>query len=189
MRQKNGGLREDSVASQSSLLGQVPPSDNRNPHGAIGNDPSNGKRKESKDNGVPDAQDPLAGVPPADRFGLKGLRHMMSAHPDFQSFLTGVDPSALGIDLNANEYVFAKLAMKRRMTDDVGRLISASIWSPFSNESPRPSMPKFRLPECYQVNNVQPIENKIGSFNEETLMWIFYSCPGDVKQQLAAIEL
>ena len=27
------------------------------------------------------------------------------------------------------------------------------------------------------------------SFNEETLMWIFYSCPGDRKQQMAAMEL
>lgn len=109
MRAKNGGFREDGVASQSSLLDQGPPNDNRNPHGAIGNDPSNGKPKESKDNGLPDVQDPLAGIPPADRFGLKGLRHMMSAHPDFQSFLTGVDPSALGIDLNANEYVHAQV--------------------------------------------------------------------------------
>jgi CCR4-NOT transcription complex subunit 2 len=69
------------------------------------------------------------------------------------------------------------------------RLISTSVYSLFSDEPPRPAIPKFRLPECYQVNNVQPIENKIGSFNEETLMWIFYSCPGDRKQQLAAIEL
>jgi CCR4-NOT transcriptional regulation complex NOT5 subunit len=44
-------------------------------------------------------------------------------------------------------------------------------------------------PDCYRVNNVQPIENKIGSFNEETLFFIFYSCPRDVKQHLAAIEL
>ena len=68
-------------------------------------------------------------------------------------------------------------------------MISTSIYSLFSDAPPQPSIPKFRLPECYQVTNVQPIENKIGSFNEETLMWIFYSCPGDVKQQLAAIEL
>ena len=39
------------------------------------------------------------------------------------------------------------------------------------------------------VKNVQPIEAKIQSFNEETLMWIFYSCPGDIKQHLAAQEL
>lgn len=50
-------------------------------------------------------------------------------------------------------------------------------------------MPKFKIPECYMVKNVQPIEAKIQSFNEETLMWIFYSCPGDIKQQLAAAEL
>jgi CCR4-NOT transcription complex subunit 2 len=39
------------------------------------------------------------------------------------------------------------------------------------------------------VENTQPIESKIGNFNEETLFWIFYSCPQDVKQQLAAQEL
>lgn len=50
-------------------------------------------------------------------------------------------------------------------------------------------MPNFRLPDCYRVTNVQPIETKIQSFNEETLFWIFYSCPQDIKQQLAAFEL
>lgn len=170
-RQKNGAFREDSIASQSSMLGQGPPGDNRNPHGAIGNDSSNGKGKESKDNGVPDVKDPLGNLSPADKFGLKGLRYMMGAHPDYQGLLSGIEPTTLGIDLTSNE------------------MISTSIWSPFTDDPPRPSIPKFRLPECYQVNNVQPIENKIGSFNEETLMWIFYSCPGDVKQQLAAIEL
>lgn len=39
------------------------------------------------------------------------------------------------------------------------------------------------------MTNVQPIETKIPSFNEETLFWIFYSCTQDVKQQLAAVEL
>lgn len=39
------------------------------------------------------------------------------------------------------------------------------------------------------MTNVQPIETKIPSFNEETLFWIFYSCTQDIKQQLAAVEL
>lgn len=39
------------------------------------------------------------------------------------------------------------------------------------------------------MTNVQPIETKIPSFNEETLFWIFYSCPQDIKQHLAAQEL
>lgn len=45
------------------------------------------------------------------------------------------------------------------------------------------------LPDCYTVTNVQPIETKITGFNEETLFWIFYSCPGDLKQQMAAEQL
>lgn len=39
------------------------------------------------------------------------------------------------------------------------------------------------------MTNVQPIDTKIPSFNEETLFWIFYSCTQDIKQHLAAIEL
>jgi CCR4-NOT transcription complex subunit 2 len=81
------------------------------------------------------------------------------------------------------------MAVGELKTDALPSLISAQIYSPFDDVPPRPSIPKFRIPDCYQVNNVQPIENKIQSFNEETLMWIFYSCPGDLKQQLAAIEL
>jgi CCR4-NOT transcriptional regulation complex NOT5 subunit len=36
---------------------------------------------------------------------------------------------------------------------------------------------------------VQPFETKVQSFNEETLFFIFYSHPLDIKQQMAAIEL
>ncbi|KAL1898731.1 transcriptional regulator [Ceratocystis pirilliformis] len=45
------------------------------------------------------------------------------------------------------------------------------------------------LPECYNVTNVQSIEQVIRSFNEESLFWIFYSCPADVRQHMAAAEL
>jgi CCR4-NOT transcription complex subunit 2 len=69
------------------------------------------------------------------------------------------------------------------------RPISTQIYSLFNDTPPRPAIPNFKLPECYNVTNVQPLENKIQSFNEETLMWIFYSCPGDIKQHLAAAEL
>ncbi|KAB5576565.1 CobW/HypB/UreG, nucleotide-binding domain-containing protein [Coniochaeta sp. 2T2.1] len=172
LRQRNGTLREDSMASQSSPPGQEPPPEARNPHGAIGNDSSNGKAKESKENGLPDVPDPLAGLTPTERYGLKGLRHLVATQPHYQTLMNGIDPAALGLDLQSNDM-----------------MISTSIWSPFSDAPPRPAVPKFRLPDCYKVNNVQPIEHKITSFNEETLFWIFYSCPGDQKQQYAAIEL
>lgn len=68
-------------------------------------------------------------------------------------------------------------------------MLSTKVYSLFDDVPPRSPVPKFRLPDCYQVKNVQPIEAKISSFNEETLMWIFYSCPRDIKQQMAAIEL
>lgn len=69
------------------------------------------------------------------------------------------------------------------------RMLSTKVYSLFDDIPPRSPVPKFRLPDCYQVKNVQPIEAKISSFNEETLMWIFYSCPRDIKQQMAAAEL
>lgn len=71
------------------------------------------------------------------------------------------------------------------------RLFSTQIYTLFDDAPPRPtaSNGKFRLPDCYNVTNVQPIESKIPSFNEETLFWIFYSCPSDLKQQMAAVEL
>lgn len=72
---------------------------------------------------------------------------------------------------------------------DYLRMISTQIYSLFDDTPPRPAIPDFRLPECYKVTNVQPIETKIPSFNEETLFWIFYSCTQDIKQQLAAVEL
>lgn len=69
------------------------------------------------------------------------------------------------------------------------RPISEQVYAAFDDTPPRPAIPKFRLPDCYKVTNVQTIENKIQGFNEETLMWIFYSSPGDQQQQLAAMEL
>ena len=69
--------------------------------------------------------------------------------------------------------------------------MSTQLYSLFDEVPPRPTVSnaKFRLPDCYSVTNVQPIESKIPNFNEETLFWIFYSCPADVKQQMAAVEL
>ncbi len=69
--------------------------------------------------------------------------------------------------------------------------ISSQVYSLFDDSLPKPTVhaSKFRLPDCYNVTNVQPIETKTLSFNEETLFWIFYSCPADVKQQMAAQEL
>jgi CCR4-NOT transcription complex subunit 2 len=59
----------------------------------------------------------------------------------------------------------------------------------FDDQAPKPAIPPFRLPDCYNVTNVTPIETKIGNFSEETLFYIFYANPGDITQHLAAQEL
>ncbi|ROT40707.1 cobW-domain-containing protein [Sodiomyces alkalinus F11] len=143
--------------------------DPRHLHGAIGRETGKGKGLSTSQEH--DVQDPLAGMPPIDKFGIKGLRTMMNNYPSYAALIQGMDPSELGLNLNSPE------------------LISTQIYSLFDDIAPRPAVPNFRLPDCYRVNNVQPIETKIQSFNEETLFWIFYSCPQDIKQQLAAFEL
>ncbi|KAL2169265.1 hypothetical protein VTG60DRAFT_6268 [Thermothelomyces hinnuleus] len=160
-RQKGTGYREDSAD----------PVGGKNPHGAIGNDPPTGKGKEEEKGSASQVQDPLEGMAPIDKWGLKGLRALMNNFPDYNALTCGLDPASLGVDM--------------RSTD----LLSAKVYSLYEDVPPRSPVPKFRLPDCYQVKNVQPIEAKISSFNEETLMWIFYSCPRDIKQQMAAIEL
>jgi CCR4-NOT transcription complex subunit 2 len=70
-----------------------------------------------------------------------------------------------------------------------GRKISTQQYSLFDDQPPRPAIPSFRLPDCYNVTNVTPVETKIGNFSEDTLFYVFYANPGDVTQHLAAQEL
>ncbi|KAK3307044.1 uncharacterized protein B0T15DRAFT_529035 [Chaetomium strumarium] len=160
-RQKPAGYREEPADGVGG----------RNPLGAIGNDAPTGKGKDEEKPPTNQVQDPLEGMALIDKWGLKGLRTLMNNFPDYNALTCGIDPSLLGVDM--------------RSTDT----LSTKVYSLFDDVPPRSPVPKFRLPDCYHVKNVQPIEAKISSFNEETLMWIFYSCPRDIKQQMAAIEL
>lgn len=49
--------------------------------------------------------------------------------------------------------------------------------------------PDFRLPECYTVDNIHSVKDKVPHFSDETLFWIFYTQPRDIIQEFAAIEL
>lgn len=49
--------------------------------------------------------------------------------------------------------------------------------------------PDFRLPECYTVDNIHKVVDKIPGFSDETLFWIFYTQPRDIIQEQAAGEL
>jgi len=68
-------------------------------------------------------------------------------------------------------------------------MISKQQWSVFEADPPRPVVTKFRLPDCYKVSNVAPLQGKITSFADDTLFYVFYSCPRDLRQEWAATEL
>ena len=60
---------------------------------------------------------------------------------------------------------------------------------PFAESGSRQMQPDFKLPECYTVDNVHRVREKIPGFSDETLFWIFYTQPRDIMQELAATEL
>jgi CCR4-NOT transcription complex subunit 2 len=59
----------------------------------------------------------------------------------------------------------------------------------FDNEPPRPAVPGYEIPECYRVHNTAPLDSKMTNFNDEALIFMFYSNPGDIQQMMAAQEL
>lgn len=76
----------------------------RNPLGAIGNDPPTGKTKEEEKGPASQVQDPLEGMAPIDKWGIKGLRTLMNNFPDYNALTCGLDPSILGVDMRSSEY-------------------------------------------------------------------------------------
>ena len=100
-RQKTGLGEDNLTANEGSPQGSEP----RNPLGAIGNVPVSSKEREDEEAAGPEVQDPLAGMPPADKWGLKGLRTLMNNYPDYNAMVLGIDPNSLGLDLSSSEYV------------------------------------------------------------------------------------
>lgn len=69
------------------------------------------------------------------------------------------------------------------------RNISSQVFSLWDNEQPRAVVPRFTLPECYTVGNVAALETKMDNLNDEALIFMFYSNPGDIQQLMAASQL
>jgi CCR4-NOT transcription complex subunit 2 len=135
-------------------------------------------------------EDPCTGMSDIDRFGLKGYFAMLNGpYTDQAALMTGMDLTALGLDLTSSEYVTNKLDEFEFLKLTWNRAMSDSIWSPFSDHLARPLVPKFSLPECYQVMNTAPIESKMSNLSDESLLVIFYTEPQSIRQMLAASEL
>lgn len=110
---------------------------------------------------------------PQEKWGLQGLLAIIR-HPsqDIAHLAIGHDLTSLGLDLNQQEPLHPNFA------------------TPFAPTTlPRPLETDFTLPACYTVANVQPLQDRIPSFSEETLFYIFYTRPRDIMQELVADEL
>ena len=69
------------------------------------------------------------------------------------------------------------------------RPLYESWGGPYADATSRPLRPDFDLPDCYTVENVHRVREKLPSFGDETLFYIFYSQPRDTMQEMAATEL
>ena len=88
-----------------SMSGVEPPQppEGRSVLASLGLDGPVSNAKTEKESRAVEPQDPLAGMPEADKWGFKGLRTLMNNYPDRNALLTGLDPTSLGLDLNSTE--------------------------------------------------------------------------------------
>lgn len=127
--------------------------------------------KANAEDSAPEVQDPIAHMNDIDKFGLKGFSYLMNNYPDYAALVAGSDVTALGFDLNSPEP------------------FSNQQYSLFDTDPPRPVVPRHDLPDCYRVANIAPLESKMTNFNDEALIFMFYTNPGDIQQVMAAQEL
>ncbi|CAG8949256.1 hypothetical protein HYFRA_00004881 [Hymenoscyphus fraxineus] len=193
--QGQGGVGEDSSPFSNSQFPSTSSRENTTPHPAM---PSRtnpradglpqhsemvGSQSHTAEPGSPSSQDadepepgqrahdPLAHMSEIDKWGLKGWSFMMNNFPDYSALVNGSSITNLGFDLTSPEP------------------FSSEVYSVWDNEPSRPSIPQFSIPECYRVHNVNSLESKIQNFNDEALIFMFYSNPGDIQQVMAAQEL
>ncbi|OBA19129.1 hypothetical protein METBIDRAFT_46882 [Metschnikowia bicuspidata var. bicuspidata NRRL YB-4993] len=119
---------------------------------------------------------PSADAPPIAKFGLSGLDALVKADENEQaSFAMGQNLALMGLDLSEELEILKNLA------------------SPWQETSRSEVEPYFTLPSVILQKNIvpqpEPCDNKILSFLDETLFYIFYTKPRDTLQEYAAREL
>lgn len=140
------------------------------PPGLVGNDRAN--------NGKERQETPESAVP-MDRYGLKGLLPLLRNEPSEQATIAmGVDLNMLGLSLSAKR-------------DEPSGKLCENFASPWLETSRSEVEPLFNSPDSFKIpeKDLKNVEDRIGSFDDETLFFIFYSKPRDTLQELAAREL
>ena len=144
----------------------------------------------SRSNHTPD-RTPLSQMSELDEFGIQGfLNTINNENPDVSYLARGQDLTTLGLNLNSAECVatIGHMNITQKLTGQC-RPLYPTFAGPFAEPGSRPLQPDFRLPECYTVDNIHGVKEKIPSFSDETLFWIFYTQTRDIIQEFVAIEL
>ncbi|KAG8531750.1 uncharacterized protein KY384_003382 [Bacidia gigantensis] len=180
------GNPTDSTRSSSVVERTISPSSSNRPSQSAANNlstllsgfnPGRSSSANTQQQPIPDSDNRISDqkveeMSDRDRYGLAGLlARINSDDPMVASMARGQDLTTLGLNLNSSDPLWP-------------------TWNgPFADANSRPLQPDFTLPECYTVTNVHQVRNKLPSFSDETLFWIFYTQPRDVIQELAASEL
>ncbi|KAI9497136.1 hypothetical protein BDB00DRAFT_17267 [Zychaea mexicana] len=171
------GVKGDMLASSQWLQARgesaappqshVPPS-SRKP---VGSTPL-GRDQEGTPKGTSASSDGKA----ADSYGLLGLLGVIRmTDPDRSMLALGSDLTTLGLDLNTADSIYS------------------TFISPWSDTQTPPGLnvePGYYLPPCYRtVQATPPAHQRMRTFSDEILFYVFYSMPKDVAQEAAAQEL
>ncbi|GME78392.1 unnamed protein product [Ambrosiozyma monospora] len=109
-----------------------------------------------------------------EKYGLRGLLPLLKNEMnDITLLATGLDLNMLGLDMSSKEP------------------LSKTFASPWLETSRSEVEPLFNCPPSFKIDSsgMVGVENRINTFNDETLFFIFYSKPRDILQELVAREL
>jgi CCR4-NOT transcription complex subunit 2 len=135
------------------------------PPGLSSSEPANGELTTSNDNDLD-----------LGKYGTNGLSSLLKMEQnDYTAFSIGQDITKFGLDLSLTSSILKEMA------------------SPWIETSRSDVEPYFTLPQSILPENINPppglCDNKIQSFSDETLFYIFYMKPRDTLQEYAAREL
>ncbi|KAI7870021.1 hypothetical protein BDF14DRAFT_1778573 [Spinellus fusiger] len=112
----------------------------------------------------------------ADPYGLLGLLGVIRmTDPDRSMLALGSDLTTLGLDLNTADTIYSTFV------------------SPWSDTQTPPGLnvePGYYLPSCYRNVKATPdAHQRMRTFSEDVLFYVFYSMPNDIAHEAAAQEL
>lgn len=155
----------------STILRNVSNDDSYGEEGNSGTDGMDGRIDDILNTQDEDSMDPMH------RFGLIALDSLLKQEDNDQNNIAkGIDLNMLGLDLSLDKH---------------SHILSKTFASPWLETSRSEVEPLFTRPESFNINanEIVPVTERMPSFNDLTLFFLFYTKPRDILQELAAREL